>query len=156
MSSRLFVSIRERMGWAYHISSEASLFTDRGWLVTDAGVPHNRIGEVISSVLAEYRRIAKEEVSSEELEGAKEYSKGTFLRGLDDLENLAYFYGSQEMLLNRIMTPEEEMEDCLKVGAGEIRDVAAKIFRPENLNLAIVGPFKSGRSFAKILDNWYL
>jgi len=154
MSSRLFVSVRERRGLAYHIHTEINLYTDRGWLVTDAGVDHKKVEEVIYSILTEYQKITQKIVAAEELERAKEYLKGKMIMQLDDLIDTAYFHGGQELLLNRILTPEEEIEDCLRVTPEEIQRVAKKIFQPQNLNLALIGPFKSEKRFSKILENW--
>jgi len=154
MSSRLFVLVRERMGGAYGIRTNFDLDTDRGYLVTDAGIENSQLIEITSLILKEYQRIREEVVSEEELERAKEYLKGKITMELDDLVDLAYFYGGQELLLNRIYTIEEEIEDCLKFTPKDIQNIAKRIFQPQNLNLAVLGPQRKNKELLNLLKNF--
>jgi len=153
-SSRIFISLRERMGAAYDVSTEAIFNTDRSCLVTNTGVDTDKTEEAIRLILSEYQRIVNEKVTPEELEAKKEYLKGTTIMHLEGLMELGYFYGIQELLLDRIITPEKEIEDCLKVTPEEIQKVAQSIFQPKNLNLALIGPFRSKKRFKEILNSY--
>jgi len=59
--------------------------------------------------------------------------------------------GIQEVLQRKILTPEQECAMIDKVTAEDILKVSKEIFRPEKLNLALIGPFKEKEKFEKLL-----
>lgn len=151
MSSRLFISLREKKGLAYYIKTESHSDPDSGYLVTQAGVDHRRIGEAISLILKEYKKIALKRISEEELNRAKDYIKGTMILGLEPSEALVSFYTSQELLEEKILTPKEKLAKIDEVTIRDIQKVAKEIFQPQKLNLALIGPLKDKNRFQRLL-----
>lgn len=151
MSSRLFLKIREEMGLAYYIKTISSSDPDTGYLYTQAGVATNKAKEAIKEILKEYKRLTREEVSKKELEKAKEHFKGKMDLYLETSDAIASFYGTQEILENRIYTSREIFAKINKVTVSDIRRISQEIFRPEKLNLALIGPFKEKKEFQEIL-----
>lgn len=151
MSSRLFQKVRDEMGAAYYIGAGADLSTDHGYMDVSAGIDHKKIDEVITAVMVELKRMASEEVTAEELERAKEHLIGGLVLGLETSNQLAGFYGSQEVLEKHMMSPEELIQKTQAVTAHEIMAVAQDIIKNEGLNLAIIGPFKDKERFEKLL-----
>lgn len=151
MSSRMFVRIREELGLAYYIKTDCSANTDTGFLVTQAGVDNNRVEKAISAVLKEYKKISQKQVSLKELKKAKDNFKGKMALGLETSDAQASFYGIQEILEEKILTPEEIYAKINKITRRDILSLSQDIFRPEKLNLAIIGPFKDKQKFQKIL-----
>jgi len=149
MSSRLFMSIRARQGLAYHIRTIVDTDTDTGVLVTHAGVDNKKIERAIKSILKEYKKIAQQKISPAELKKAKNYTKGTALIGMESSDAQASFYAGQEILTNEILTLEEKFAKIEAVTVNDIQRVARDIFRPEKLNLALIGPFKDKKRFEK-------
>ena len=141
MSSRLFQEIREKRGLAYYISTHSEVNPDTGYLVSYAGVDHKKINEVVSLILEEYKKIKEKDLSKKEVERAKEYLKGRLRLSLEESENVASFYGSQELLENRILTPEEKIKEIEKVTPGDIKEVGKEIFMKNKLNLAVISPY---------------
>ncbi|AKM78691.1 MAG: Peptidase M16 domain protein [Candidatus Wolfebacteria bacterium GW2011_GWE1_48_7] len=152
MSSRLFQKVREEMGAAYYIGSGADLSTDHGYMDVSAGIDHKKIDEVITEILKEVKRMAEELVTPEDLIRAKEHLIGGLVLGLETSNQLAGFYGSQEVLERAMMSPEELIRKTQEVTAEEIMAVAKDIVKNEGLNLAIIGPFKDKGRFEKILN----
>ena len=151
MSSRLFILIRERKGLAYYVSTSSEFYTDSGYLVTQAGVPHEKVDQVIKLILKEYKRQKERKVSLSELKKAKDYLKGTLILNLESSDAQASFYASQELLLEKILTPKEKFAKIDEVTPRDIQKVAQDIFRPEKLNLALIGPHKNKERFQKLL-----
>ena len=149
MSSRLFIQVRERRGLAYYVYSLAEHFADVGYLASRAGVDLNKIEEAIKVILEEYRKIEK--VKEEELAKAKEFLKGRLILELEDSRFMASIFGTSEISEGKIRTPEEIMAKIDKVTLEDLERVAGDIFRPEKLNLAVIGPFKDGSRFRKLL-----
>lgn len=151
MSSRLFQRVREEMGAAYYIGAGADLSTDHGYMDVSAGIDHKKIDEVITTIIAELKHMAAEPVTEEELVRAKEHLIGGLVLGLETSNQLAGFYGSQEVLERQMMTPEELIQKTQEVTAEQIQAVAQDIVSNERLNLAIIGPFKDKERFEKLL-----
>lgn len=151
MSSRLFNVLRDKLGIAYYVRTGGNETTDVGNLETSAGVNNKRAEEAIRAILEEYKKIKTEKVSSEELNKAKEHMEGSLILGIETSDELASFYGFQEILKNEIMKPEEVIKKIKAVTANDILEVANDIFKPEKLNLAMIGPFKDKKSFANLL-----
>ena len=57
----------------------------------------------------------------------------------------------QELLEKKALTPEEIYARIDKVSANDVLSVAKEIFKPKNLNMALVGPFKDNKKFLEIL-----
>ncbi|HPO05937.1 MAG TPA: pitrilysin family protein, partial [Candidatus Gracilibacteria bacterium] len=141
MSSRMFLNIREARGLCYYISTSTDEFKDTGLISTSAGVDLNRLLEAVEAVLAEYRKLRNELVNEDELNKAKNFLLGKMKLRLEDSEDLAHFLGRQELLHDEILSPEEIAQKIKAISAEDIQSMAQKVFAPENLHLAIIGPF---------------
>ncbi|MFA5878325.1 MAG: pitrilysin family protein [Candidatus Staskawiczbacteria bacterium] len=151
MSSRLFIKVREKRGLAYYVRTSAEENNDTGWLSTQAGVDHKNIEEVIKLVLEEYKSLKNNLITKEELQKAKDYAKGSMTLSLESSDTQAFFYAEQELLRKKIMTPEDIFKKIDQVSINGINKVAKDIFKPEKLNLAVIGPFKDKEKFDKLL-----
>ena len=151
MSNRLFTEVREKLGLAYYIRTEADANTDTGFLVTNAGVDNARVEKSIAVILKEYKKISQVKVPLAELKKAKDNIKGKMAIYLETSDSQSNFYGFQEILEKKIITPKELFKKIDKVSQNDILKVAKDIFRPEKLNLALIGPFKDKAKFAKLL-----
>ncbi len=154
MSSRLFMKIRAEMGAAYYVLTESSSDPDTGYLAARAGIGNNRLSEVLPAILEEYKKISEKEVSSKELNKAKEYIKGKTALMLESSNAQASFYSNQEILENNILTPEEIFKKIDAVTSKDILRVAQDIFKKEKLNLAMIGPNKNKNKIKQILSSW--
>ena len=151
MSSRLFQKLREEMGVGYYVRAYNDAFTDHGFFQVSAGVDNKRIEEVIKAVLDECNKLKIYEISEEELNKVKEYLIGNMNLSLESSDDIANFYGGQELLKRELKSTQEKAEEIRKVTAGEIQNLAKDIFKNEKLNLALIGPFKEKAKFSKIL-----
>lgn len=151
MSSRLFISVRERQGLAYYINAGVDADTDTGVLAASAGVNNQKVDRAIKTILDEYKKLANQRVDLAELKKAKGGIKGSALIGMEASDAQASFYATQELLTNKILTLEEKFAKIDKVTANDIQRVAKDIFKPAKLNLALIGPFKDKTKFEKIL-----
>lgn len=151
MSSRLFQKLREEMGVGYYVRAYNDAYTDHGFFQVSAGVDNKRIEEVIAAVLAECNTLKDEEVSKEELNKVKEYLIGNMKLSLESTDDIANFYGGQELLRKKVAMAKEKIAEIRKVKAADVRKLAGEIFQDKNLNLALIGPFKDGVRFSKIL-----
>jgi len=151
MSSRLFVKVRERLGLAYHISTDVLSEADIGFLVTQAGLNNNNVEKAILVILEEYKKMSLAKIPLDELKKAKEYLKGKMALGLELSDANASFFGMQELLEKEILTPGQICAKIDKVRREDILEIAKDIFKPEKLNLAVIGPFQDKTKFQELL-----
>ncbi|MGD0576558.1 MAG: pitrilysin family protein, partial [Candidatus Staskawiczbacteria bacterium] len=142
MSSRLFIKVRERNGLAYSIHTSADNATDAGYLVTQAGIDHKNLEKAVKLILEEYKDIRDKKITAKELQKSKDYLKGVMSLSLDASDSQASYYGLQELLEKNILTPEEKFKKIDEVTIDDIQKIAADIFQPDKLNLAVIGPFE--------------
>lgn len=152
MSSRLFISVREKQGLAYYVHTGVDADTDTGFLATNAGVDNQKAEKAIKTIIKEYQKISRKKVSQKELKKAKEYVKGRTLIDMESSDEQASYYAFQELLTDEILTVEERFAKIEVVTADDIQRVAQDIFRPEKLNLAMIGPFQDKAKFEKLLS----
>ncbi len=151
MSSRLFRKLRDEMGVGYYVRAGNSAFTDHGYFSIAAGVANDRMEEVLRACISEMETLKSELVSDEELYKVKEHLIGNMYLGLESSDDLAEYYGMQEVLRRDVRTPKEKEKIIRAVTAENIRTITRKIFIEKNLNLALIGPFKNGEGFRDIL-----
>jgi predicted Zn-dependent peptidase len=151
MSSRLFTEVRERRGLAYYVFGLNHSYTDAGSLYAQAGVDINRIEEAVTTVLAELRTIAAEPVPSEELDKAKNFSKGRFVLQLESPQGLILFGLRREVLERRVPDLDEVLDGLTAVTAEDVQRVAQDLIADEKLRLALIGPFDDAERFEKLL-----
>ncbi|OGI25950.1 MAG: hypothetical protein A3J76_00415 [Candidatus Moranbacteria bacterium RBG_13_45_13] len=153
MSSRLFLSVRERLGLAYYVSASYESYTDSGYLAVKAGVGTERekIKKAVRTIVGEIRKIRDEKVGKKELQKAKDNIRGKMALSLESSDEVAAFLAGQELMKRKIETPDQILAQVDKVSADDIMRVARKIFVNEKLNLAMIGPAEDGKFLEKIL-----
>jgi len=151
MSSRLFIEVREKLGLAYYIRTSVESNPDSGALVTQAGVDNKRAEKALSVILREYKKMKEKRIGPSELRKAKDHLKGNLTLGLETSDAKASFFAGQELLEKRIRPLKEIWREIDKVTSGQLQSLAREIFRPEKLNLAILGPFREKNKFEKLL-----
>lgn len=140
MSSRLFQKVREELGAAYYVRSGVDLFTDHGFLAISSGVDQTKLTAVVKAVVDEMQKIKDELVPEAELRRAKNHLVGRIILGLEASDELASFYGAQEVAGEELISPQELVAKLEAVTAEDIRAVARDIFTDDRLNLAVISP----------------
>lgn len=151
MSSRLFRKLRDEMGVGYYVRAGNSASTDSGYFAVSAGVANDRLEEVLRAVVAELQSLKNNLVPEDELSKVKEHLVGMMYLGLESSDDLAEYYGVQEVLHRELRTPKEREQIIRAVTALDVQKMARTIFITKNLNLALVGPFKDGKKLTSIL-----
>ncbi|MEK7520008.1 MAG: pitrilysin family protein [Patescibacteria group bacterium] len=151
MSSRLFINIREKQGLAYYVSAGQDVTSDTGAVTARAGVDNARAPHAVVSVLHEFVEVAKNGVTEKELKRAKDYFRGKILLDLETSDQRAGFFGMQEVIGKKLLTPEETLAKTEAVTCDEVNAAARELVAPHNINLALVGPFEKKEEFDRLL-----
>lgn len=151
MSSRLFTEVREKRGLAYSVHAWAEKYPDTGYLAVQAGVEHGKLEETIQTILAEFKKIARTKVPTEELKKAKSFIKGTRTLALETSDAVAENAATSIINIGRIRPLEEIIKGIEKVTAADIQRVARDILKTDKLNLAVIGPHMNVEKLKDIL-----
>jgi predicted Zn-dependent peptidase len=152
MRSRLFQEVRERLGLAYNVGSYVMTVQDTGTVGVYAGVAPERAEETIRAILSQLDLLRQRPVPEVELEAAREFIRGRLALSLEDSFTLAAWYARQELLEPEVLEPEDSIAQIDRVQVADIQRLAQDLFRIEQLNLAIVGPFsEDGDRFRRAL-----
>jgi len=146
MSSRLFTEIREHRGLAYDIHSYTEHFLKAGSFTIYAGVDPQKIATAVAAILEEMFQI-KQGITANELTRAKELSKGRLYLRFEDSQNVALWYGSQEILMRQILDIDDVISIVDAITIDELKNVAGQIITDSGLNLAITGPIREDSLF---------
>lgn len=150
MSSRLFTEVRVKRGLAYFIKTNLNFYQDTGNFIIQAGLDQEKIIEAVKVILGELKKIKNQGISREELQRAKDYFEGKLKLALEDSAEVASWYGKQELLIRKILTPKEKIKKIQQIDQKGIQKVAKEILK-NKLNLALIGPFKDRDPLLSIL-----
>ncbi len=143
MSSRLFEEVREKRGLAYEIRSGLSYYHDAGVVTVSAGLEAAKLPEAVRVILRELGKLCTKNVSEGELRRAKDYFMSQLYMALEDTLDHLLWVG--ERVLDRDELPDRQQihKEIEAVTAGDIQEMAKRLFRTSQLNLAVIGPVDS-------------
>ena len=136
MSSRLFLNLREEQGLAYDVHSSSSNYRDTGALVVYCGVEPSKTNDAVKTIVKEFQGM-HQAPSEQELNKAREYSKGRLLLRMEDTRAVASWLGAQELLQDSVRTPEEVVESLDAVTPADIARVAKNFLNDDKMRLAV-------------------
>jgi predicted Zn-dependent peptidase len=138
-SSRLFQEVREKRGLAYAVYSYASQYADSGQVALYVGTRPDNIGQAMDVIGTELRRLQEEGVTEEELERARENSKGRTVLSMESTLARMNRLGSSLLMGVPILTLDELLEQLDAVTLEDVNALARELFRPDQMSAAGVG-----------------
>jgi predicted Zn-dependent peptidase len=151
MSSRLFIELREKRGLVYDVHTYVAHFLDTGTFNIYTGVDPKNAVEALKVILSEFAQLRDEPISEAELTKARELSKGRLLLRMEDSRNVSGWIGAQELLLEKVRTIDDAVEEMGAVTLDDVNRVARTYIDPAKAHLAVVGPYRSEKRFAGLL-----
>lgn len=152
LSSRLFQEIREERGLAYSVYSYHSSYRDAGLFSIYAGLSRKNLNKVISIIQKEMKSIRTRGITKKELVRAKQQLTGSMYLGLENVSNRMSRLGKSELCLNRVVTVDEAVERINAVNLDDVRDLAKRFFKSENIVVSSIGPDTDGKPFEIRID----
>jgi predicted Zn-dependent peptidase len=145
MSSRLFQKIREEKGLSYTIFASNTQYTDTGVTAIYSATSPGNVYKVINLVNEEISDIRKNGIKAEELEIAKENTKGNIVLGVEDISSRMFRLGKALLIDEQVLTIDETLKNIDKVKLSDINDVVNKYFQTDKMSLVIIGKVNNGR-----------
>ena len=142
MSSRLFQSIREKLGLAYSVYSYPTSYTGTGTLTLYAGTGEKQAKEVLSRMIEEIERVRKEGVTKEELSRCRDQLKGSYLLGMESSGSRMNALGKTLLLQKREYSEEETLRRIECVTMEDIERILPVCLDLNEASAAFVGRLK--------------
>ncbi len=124
-SSRLFKDVRENQSLCYSIGS--FIYRFKSVLFVQSGVDKENFSKVFDAVEGSIKDMQKNEVSFEELEGAKKGMTKYFTAIKDYLNSLGDFYFTQRLLGDSKSTIDDFVNKISLVSTQDIKDIMNKL-----------------------------
>lgn len=138
MSSRLFQEVREKRGLAYSVYSFAASYSDAGVVGLYAGCSPAKAGIVGELMLNEFRRVAAEGITTEELERARGQLSGASVLALEDSDTRMSRLGRAEITLGEFADLDESLRRLALVTRDDVQQLMTELAaRP--WSIAVVG-----------------
>lgn len=144
-SSKLMMEIREKMGLAYYVYAWGDQYTDCGYLGMAAGVAHDKLETALDKIVNIVTRIKEKEVSKKDLDHAKSFLRGRTALSFESSDSLSSFAAERELFYNEIIQPDDILKKIEKVSRNDILMVARDIFRPNKINMAVIGRHENAK-----------
>ena len=152
-SSRFFKELREKLGLAYYVKTAFLPETDTGQFILRAGVSSSRLGLAVDKVVEILKDVKNNGISKKELDLAKENFRGRLALSFETSDEVADFFGEQEIFGLKIATPNELLKKVLDVKPEDVQKIANEMFQPNKINFALIGPHKNPELYGKKLAN---
>ena len=146
MSSRLFQSIREKLGLAYSVYSYPTSYTGTGTLTLYAGTGEKQAKEVLNRMVEEMERVRKAGVTKEELTRCREQLKGSYLLGMESSGSRMNALGKTLLLQKREYSEAETLRRIECVTMEDIERILPVCLDLSQASTALVGRVKKQKA----------
>jgi len=139
MSSRLFMSVREKGGLAYRIRSDHSEYEDTGIVAILAGLNGPKLREAVERIFIELEDLKANGPTEEEMDRTKEYLRGQMLLAIEDSSVRAQWYGQRGLFYKTVVSPEERITAYRSVTREEVQSLAQDTFDKNRMVVSYIG-----------------
>ena len=137
--TRLMQNLREDKAYTYGAYSRLDVDREGSYLSASGSFRNEVTDSAITQLLYEFNRITEDEVSNEEISLNKASMSGSFARSLESPRTIANFY----LRIFRNDLPKDYYQTYLKklekVSEDDLLKMAKDYFKPNNLNIVVVG-----------------
>jgi zinc protease len=141
MSGRLGDSIRERQGMAYYVFSSLDANVVEGPLQVRAGVSPANVDRAIASIDEEIARLARDGITSKELDDSRQYLIYSIPRALETNPGIANFLQNAEFF-GLGLDYDRRLPDLLRaVTVDDVRAAGAAL-DPARATVVVAGPYE--------------
>lgn len=138
-TSRLYQEIREKRGLAYSIGSYAYPLKYAGLIQGYGGTANERVGETLKVLKDQWRAMAQDGVSAEELADAKTYLIGSYPLRFTSTGGVASILVSMQVQNLGIDFLDRRNGFVEAVSLSQINKLARKLLDPDNMVIVVVG-----------------
>jgi len=138
LESRIVKEIRMDRGLAYNVGSFARFYEKRGTIGFTAVCQNEKVSDVVSILMEEFRKIQTEGITDEELRKAKNMLETKRILELDSAYGQLAFLGKHSST-RRIYSLEDEMRNIRNVDHDYVKTCIDECFKSSNMGVAAIG-----------------
>ena len=139
MSSRLFQTVREKLGLAYTVYSYGTAYAHSGTLVVYAGVNAENYMKSVEAVYKCIEDIKKKNLSKEEFVRGKEQLKSSSIFAQESTSSQMLLYGKELLYSGRLYDFEERVAKVNAVTIDDVYEAIENNFDSSNMAASVVG-----------------
>lgn len=139
-SSRLFQSIRERLGITYQISSFVNFYYDVSSFGIYFSTNEKNLNKVLVAISKEIKKIKNDGIKQRELNRVKEYTKGILLLSMENTDNRMTRLANSMLNFNRIISLDEMKKEIDEITIDEINELSNELLDENQFTKIIVSP----------------
>ena len=142
MSSRLFQTVREKMGLCYTIESYIQSYKDCGSMTVYAGVREGCLDKTVDAVFTELKKFKKYGVTEDEFSCVKEQIKSSIVFSEESTSAQMTVYGRKFLIENAVYDPSERLSRFDKMSLINLNGAIFDSFDIENYAVSKVVKMK--------------
>ena len=154
VSSRLFQEVREKRGLCYTVYSYIADHEDTGLLGLYTALSPDTENEALSTLCRVAAELAEHGPEEEELDRAREQAKANILMGLESTQSRMSHMGTAMLLRGKVASPDDILNSYDAVTAGQLRQLAGRIFDFGRASLSAVGRVGAAEDYRAALDTF--
>ena len=140
MSSRLFQRIREELGLAYAVYAYQNLYQSTGVSGVYIGTQPATAEQATEAILTEYRKLADESLTAQELAEGKQQFKGQVMLSLENPISRMNRLAAVALHQDRYRTLNQVLAEIDAVTADDVASLAGVFFDPSRQTVLRLGP----------------
>ncbi len=138
MSSRLFQSVRERLGACYTIAGYPSTYQTNGNYIIYTATSPSMVEQTVSAIRDEIDLLLKDGITDEELEKGKEQLKTSFVLGQESTSAMMRSFGSHAIMSGGLFDVDARIEAIDKTTVEDVNQIAKEIFNFDGVCASLV------------------
>lgn len=139
MSSRLFQTVREKLGLAYTVYSYVTAYEEAGALSVYAGVNSEKYLQSVDAIYECIENIKKKDISKEEFERGKEQLISSSIFSQESTSSQMLLFGKELVYRDKIYNFEERVNRISSVSLDDVMEAIDVNFNSTNKAVSLVG-----------------
>lgn len=139
MSSILFQKVREEHGIAYSIYSYNNSYVNNGLFNIYVALNKSQLDKTINIIYKEIANLKNNKITNQQIEKTKEQLKSNYIMGLESTSNRMSSIGRSKVLVNKIKTPDEIIQEVDLIKKEDIDYLIDKVFNMDKMSISLVG-----------------
>ncbi|MEA2107749.1 MAG: pitrilysin family protein [Bacteroidota bacterium] len=137
LNSRLNLLLREKYGYAYHVESNYTAYSDTGIFAVYFGTDKENLEKSIKLVKKEFARLRENKLGVMQLKKAKRQLFGQIAINADNNANLLLAIGKSYLLFNKVDQLDDIRRKIEAITVEDIQEIANEVLNESKLSMLI-------------------
>ena len=138
MSSRLFQSVREKLGLCYSIGGYPAAYKNNGYFVIYTSTNKKSVEKAVKAIRKEVDLLLENGITDAELSMGKEKLKTALVLGQESTYSIMKAFGSRLIVTGELLDIDKMIEDIDRITKDDVSAVANEIFGSTNVCATLV------------------